>query len=334
MKSKTILTIGTFVKDNDTPFQQGEMLSNLLKGDGCKIKCVSMVRNKVLRLLDICFNVTFSRYDNLFVQIFSGPAFIYASAAILLGKIFGKNVVGVLRGGNLPVYLNKNKFLKLYILKKADHLVAPSGYLKKEFENLNIQTVVIPNIIHPEKYVYRKRTKITTRILWVRRFVDIYNPTMAIDVIKKIKQTYKDVHLTMAGGGDSSQIQQRVKDENLEKNVTILGFISKEQINELGQTHDVFINTTRIDNLPVTVIEAMAMGLIAVCTNVGGLPYFLTDNENGLLVESEDAQEMASKIQNLYSDERLCEKLSHSGHETIAEFSWENIRHKYFDIFV
>ena len=334
MRQKTILTVGTFLEDNDTPVQQGKILSDLLSAEGHNVKCVSTIKNKVFRLADICFAVITGKHKNLFIQIFSGPAFIYASCAILLGKIFGKNVVGVLRGGNLPVYLKKKRLLKLCILRQVNHLIAPSGYLKKEFDNLNIPTVVIPNIINLQKYEYRVRSKISLNILWIRRYIDIYNPLMAIRVIKKLKEEYKDVHLTMAGGGVSSEIKRVVKDEGLEDNIEILGFISKEKINELGQLHDVFINTAIIDNLPVTVIEAMAMGLVVVCTNVGGLPFFLKDGENALLVDSDDADGMACQIKKLYNDNKLCEKLTIFAYETVAEFSWEKIRQKYFNNFV
>ena len=333
MEKKSILIVGTFLYDNSTPFPQAKLLSDLLESEGYTTTCVSQQKNKLLRLVDICYKVIFNRYDYVFIQIFSGPAFIYASMAILLGRLRRKRVVGVLRGGGLPNYLKKRKIFKIWVLKNNHTLIAPSGYLHNEFLSHGLNTIIIPNIVNLEKYTFKHRSVITPKILWVRRYIDIYNPLMAIKVAKNIKEQYGDVKLTMAGGGDITWVKDVIIQEELEDNVTLIGFITKSQINSLGQQHDLFINTANIDNFPVTVVEAMAMGLIIVSTNVGGIPFFLEHNTNAKLVNPDDDEAMANEIMSLFENSDLCENLCESSHETVSDYSWDRIRNKYMDIF-
>ena len=58
------------------------------------------------------------------------------------------------------------------------------------------------------------------------------------------------------------------------KKITITGILRKAEWIELSKDYDVFINTTNVDNMPVSVIEAMALGMPIVSTNVGGIPFF------------------------------------------------------------
>ena len=59
---------------------------------------------------------------------------------------------------------------------------------------------------------------------------------------------------------------------------------------------DIFLNTTGVDNAPVSVVEAMACGLCVVSTNVGGIPYLLEHEYDSLLVPSNDPAAMATAV--------------------------------------
>ena len=93
---------------------------------------------------------------------------------------------------------------------------------------------------------------------------------------------------------------------------------------------DIFINTTDFDNTPVSLMEAMALGLPIVSTNVGGLPYLIDNGKDGFLVDNKNPLAMANSIQNLI-EENLTEVATNA--RTKAEsFSWENVRTKWLSI--
>ena len=88
---------------------------------------------------------------------------------------------------------------------------------------------------------------------------------------------------------------------------------------------DIFLNTTNVDNTPVSVIEAMACGLCIVSTNVGGIPYLLEDGVDALLVPPEDTQAMANAVKRILSDRQLAAALSANARKKAGAFSWEKV---------
>ena len=94
-----------------------------------------------------------------------------------------------------------------------------------------------------------------------------------------------------------------------------------------------FLNTNRIDNMPVAVVEACAMGLPVVAANVGGIPDLLTDEETGLLVADDDDEAMAEAIERLIRDEDLAGRLSANGQQLAARSSWEQVRPQWEKVF-
>src|SRR5581483_5520203 len=85
---------------------------------------------------------------------------------------------------------------------------------------------------------------------------------------------------------------------------------------------DIFLNTTNVDNTPVSVLEAMACGLCVVSTNVGGLPYLLRHEQDALLTAPGDAQAMASAVCRLLGEPKLGEQLSKAARAKVREHDW------------
>jgi glycosyltransferase involved in cell wall biosynthesis len=86
-----------------------------------------------------------------------------------------------------------------------------------------------------------------------------------------------------------------------------------------------FLNTSHIDNMPVSVIEACALGLPVVATDVGGLRDLLTDAETGLLVPDDDDKAMAAAVTRLLNDPGLRERLSINGRLMAERYDWVRV---------
>ena len=147
---------------------------------------------------------------------------------------------------------------------------------------------------------------------------------MAIDVIAKLKETHPQATLTMAGPdkGLENHIKNLVNEKDLNESVKFSGFLSLSQKIKEFSANDIYINTNRIDNMPVSVLEARAMGLPVVATDVGGLPYLIKNGEDGFLVANEDVTAMVEKIKILLNDPVLTQKISQKG-RMISECSSE-----------
>src|SRR5690606_32388170 len=117
------------------------------------------------------------------------------------------------------------------------------------------------------------------RLLWVRSFSQIYNPVLALKIVEILKLKAMEVSLCMVGPDKDGSLQ-RCKEMATELNlpVSFTGLLSKQEWIALSRDFDIFINTTNFDNMPISVMEAMSLGMPVISTNVGGLPLLI---ENG-----------------------------------------------------
>ena len=87
--------------------------------------------------------------------------------------------------------------------------------------------------------------------------------------------------------------------------------------------YDIFLNTTNFDNMPVSVIEAMALGLPLVSTNVGGMPFLIEDGVDGILVPPGDTKAMAGAIKDLLADPEKARKMAARARKKAEGFDWK-----------
>lgn len=310
-----------------------ETLGLQLEQEGYVVYFASDQKAFLLRLLDMMWAIFVYRKQVSYVLIdtYSTKAFWYAFVCSQLARIFNLKYIPILHGGNLPNRLKKNPKLCRMIFANAYQNVAPSGYLKQAFEQVGFTNVVyIPNSIEIEKYPFKIRTELTPKLLWVRAFATIYNPEMAVKVLFELQRKYPNATLTMVGPDkDGSLNTTRAFADYINCKVNFTGQLSKEDWWQLASEHDIFINTTHFDNTPVSVMEAMALGLPVVSTNVGGIPYLLTDKENALLVPDNDVTSMMNAICSLLEDQEQAKNLALNARNFIEQMDWKMVKEKW-----
>jgi glycosyltransferase involved in cell wall biosynthesis len=114
--------------------------------------------------------------------------------------------------------------------------------------------------------------------------------------------------------------------------VHLAGPVSKKLVPGWLQRGDIFLNTSTVDNTPVSVMEAMACGLCVVSTNVGGLPAILEHRTHGLLTPADDAESMAASVRELIADPNLAAQVSLNGRRKMQEYDWSRILPLWQDI--
>lgn len=158
---------------------------------------------------------------------------------------------------------------------------------------------------------------------------------MAVKVLIKIQRIFPEAKICMVGPQKDDTYTKTVryaKKNNVE--VLFTGRLSKEEWIDLSKDYNVFINTTHFDNTPVSVIEAMALGIPVVSTNVGGIPYLLEHDSNSLLVNDNDIEEMTNQINRLFSEPNLANNLSDKAKESVKDFDWEIVKKQWIELLV
>lgn len=316
---------------------QGEILSDGFSKLGYPVICVSSHPNRYMRLLDIAMTIIRRRaeIDILIVHIFGGPSFVVEDIASLLGKLFGMRIIMLLQGGALPDFMARWPNWTKRVLSRADVFVAPSTYLAKAVEPYGFTSRVHPNVIDLSDYPYRHRQRLEPKLFWMRSFHDVWNPLMAIRVLAKLRQHVPNASLSIAGQDKGLQeaTRQLAQDLGLNGSVRFPGFLNMKGKAAEGDSAEIYINTNRIDNMPIAVVEACAMGLPVVATNVGGIPDLLTEGETGLMVPDDDDEQMTQAILRLLDDPDLAGRLSANGRKLAEESSWTQVQKQWTRLF-
>jgi glycosyltransferase involved in cell wall biosynthesis len=316
---------------------QGEILSGLFDKAGYPVISVSNARNRYVRLVDIVSTLVRRRrsIDIQCLQVFCGPSFVVEDIASRLGRIFNQRIIMFLRGGAMPQFMTRHPRWVRSVLSRADVIVAPSEYLARSVASQGFKALVIPNVIDLWQYEYRHRHDVRPRLFWMRAFQPIWNPEMAVRVLARLRSIVPDATLVMGGQdkGFESAVKQQAVALGLNGSVRFTGFLDMiGKVQELNSA-DIFINTNRIDNTPVGVVEACAMGLPVVATAVGGIPDLLSHDETGLLVPDNDDEAMVQAIQRLLDEPGLASRLSANGRNLAERSSWDRVGPKLEELF-
>jgi len=307
-----------------------DTLPQALEREGFEVRVVSDKWNKFSRLQDMLLTTYKQRnhIDLVIIDTYSTWSFYYAVAIAKLCRWYNIPYIPVLHGGNLPRRLEKNKMLCQNLFGGAITNVAPSVFMVSQFEQAGYTNLThIPNAISLKKYEFKLRDQLSYRLLWVRSFSEIYNPMLALEVVKTLKKRGKPVSLCMVGpdkDGSMETCKTMAVNQNLP--ITFTGVLDKEEWIALSQEYDIFINTTNFDNMPVSVMEAMALGMPVVSTSVGGVPYLIADGKTGLLVPANNLEAFVKAIENVVEDLTLTKQITRQARLEIEAMDWEKVK--------
>lgn len=333
-----ILYIGNKLSSKGNTVSTIDTLSKRLSSECFHVISVSKIKNKVFRLLDMVFALIRlrNRVDYVLIDTYSTQNFYFAYIISQLCRLFNLNYIPILHGGNLPNRLKHNPKLSGCIFKNSFINISPSKYLENKFKSFGYQNVrYLPNSIQLSNYKYNLKKIDKPKLLWVRSLAKIYNPKMAIEVLAELRQRGINAELCMVGPdkeGLIHDLKQFAEKNNV--HVTFTGKLSKSEWIELSKNYNIFINTTNFDNMPVSIIEAMALGFPIVSTNVGGLPFLIEDNKDGILVKPNTSKQMAEKIVELSKNPELLKKLSEHARKKAEEFDWETIKQMWKELLI
>ena len=332
-----ILYIGNNIHSKTNNVTYMVTLSTLLKGEGYELLMTSSKENQLLRILDMILSIVTYRkkISYILIDTYSTRNFYYALACSQLSRLFNLKYIPILHGGNLPSRLKNSSSLCNLIFKNSYKNVAPSNYLKDSFEKKGYETTFIPNVLELNNYKFKKREGFSPRLLYVRAFDKIYNPQMAVYVLSELLKNHPSAKLCMVGpdkDGSLQECKELALTLGVSESIEFKGLLSKTEWHKLSEEFDIFINTTNFDNTPVSVMEAMALGLVVVSTNVGGIPYLINNGLDGVLVVPNNVDEMASAIENIIINTELTQQLIFNARKKAESFDWSNVKDSWIEI--
>jgi glycosyltransferase involved in cell wall biosynthesis len=268
-------------------------------------------------------------------HIFSASywSFLVAPApAWLIGRLRGKKTLIHYHSGEARDHLQRFRSARP-ILRKSDRLVVPSGYLVDVFHEFGLKAEAVPNIVDLSQFSFRTRNPLRPHLVCTRGFHTYYSIDVVVRAFAEVLQIFPDAQLDLVGGGpEEAEIRGLVKDLKL-SGVNFCGIASRQEIGRFYADADIFINASRVDNMPVSILEAFASGTPVVTTAPEGIRYLVEHERTGLLSEVGDAQALAENVVRLLRNPDLATHIVSNAHEESRRYSWPVVREQWLKVY-
>lgn len=242
------------------------------------------------------------------VHIFSSGTTGYLISTLpplFIAKLFGKKTILNYHTGEAETHLQNWRLTAKPTMKMFDRIVVPSAFLVAVFARFGLPSEAIFNFVENEKFKFRHRNPLQPIFLANRNFEAHYQVADVLRAFQLIQQKIPAAELIVAGYGSQEEALKNLAGELKLKNIEFVGRIEQDKMPEIYDRADVYLNSSIVDNMPLSIIEAFACGLPVVSTDAGGIPYIIENGETGLLVKTNDYQALAAQAIRLFEDKSL-----------------------------
>jgi glycosyltransferase involved in cell wall biosynthesis len=326
-----VLLVGNFVPASSTYGSVSQELAGRLECAGWRVLRTSYQQRKALKVADMlrtCWTER-NRFDVAHVEVYSGNAFIWAEAVCGLLRRLGKPYIIGLHGGNLPNFLRERITRGRKLLESAFAVISPSPYLQDAFSDCRPDVQLMPNALDLSSYPRRLRHRAEPKLVWLRAFRSMYAPEVAVEAFASIAADFPGASLMMIGpdreDGSLDRTKALAQHLGVTGRVSFITGVPKPEVASYLAKADIFLNTSTIDNAPVSVIEALSCGLCVVSTKVGGIPHLLQDERDSLLVPVDAGITMGAAVRRILTEHGLSAKLSENAMQKAMAFDWSTV---------
>lgn len=329
---------------------QTRQLAELLRGEGIAVEAVPVNApyhpawvarlrglRALFRLLPYLTRLwrAAGRNDLFHIMANSGWSWhLFAAPAIWIAKARGKAVVVNYRGGEAEEFFARAFSWVRPSLRKADAIVVPSGFLGEIFGRRGFATRIVPNIVSLERFKPAARGDMAPHILVARNLERLYDNVSALRAFALVRQQHPAARMTIAGSGPEREaLEALARELDVADAVRFAGRVENSAMPALYQSVSIALNPSLADNMPISILEALASGVPVVSTDVGGVPFLVEDGKTALLVPPGDHVAMARACLGLLADRGLAERLVAAGQLLAREFAWSQVRGKLFAVY-
>jgi L-malate glycosyltransferase len=253
--------------------------------------------------------------------------------ALLAARALGKRAVLHYHSGEAEDHLARWGSLVHPWLGLAHSLVVPSDYLREVFARHGHATRVIPNVVDLERFRWRERPPARARLLSTRSLEPHYGVHHTLEAFALLRRRYPEATLAIAGCGSQEARLRRRAEELGCGGVSFVGRVEPADMPRLCEASDVFVNSSLVDNQPVSILEAFAAGLPVVTTPTGAIGEMVRHGETGLLVPPRDPRAMARSLAQLLAEPELGRRLARRARQEVAAYTWPRVRGAWAEVY-
>ncbi len=222
-------------------------------------------------------------------------------------------------------FINKVKSSSKYI----NELVVVNDNIRKFYEdifkedNINVKVTFIPNFIEINNTKYSKLN--TKNLLAVGRLEEEKGFLDLIDIMNILVKKDNEITLNLVGDGSLyNEIKTKIKTLNLEKNIIMHGFLSREKINDLTLVSSLYLMTSFKESFGLVVLEAASFKVPTITfDSAKGVVDLIENKKNGYVIKSRNKEKYASQVMNLLNNKEELELLGEEANKIIFIYSKE-----------
>lgn len=329
---------------------QAKLLAEQLRGQGYDVQFVPIdppfphgirwlkrarfVRTVANELLYVPSLTKLRHADIVHVYSASYWSFLLAPLpAMLMARRLGKPVLLNYHSGEAADHLGRWGSLIHPWLRMADEIVVPSKYLQGVFAAHGYRARVIYNTIDTSRFRYRPRSPLRPQFLSVRNLEAHYGVEQTLIAYALLKTTFPEATLTVAGiGSQERDLRQLCQALGL-TDVHFLGRVEPEAMPALYDSADIFLNSSYIDNQPLSLLEAMASGMPIVTTGVGDIANMMGEGAYGSLVQTGDPAAMAKAATVLLEQPERALLMAQRARQALGQYAWPSVSAQWAQVY-
>jgi glycosyltransferase involved in cell wall biosynthesis len=243
-----------------------------------------------------------------------------------------KRVIVAYAGGYPEEFLTRF-YRYLYLIFRRTKILVPTCSAANCFRRRGYDTWTIHNIIEVDSFLKTRREPGRDRLIVCRHLKRLYNIPMALHAFGKIKQQFPSATLTIVGDGSMRDELVHLSRQLGLEDVTFHPSIPHAQLPKMYAKADLLLNPTNAVEIPMSLVEAAAAGLLVVSIDQMGIREFIQHGINGFLVPADDSQMMANYAIRALKEPDLRSRLQETAKRSAAEYSWQKLRSRYYALY-
>ena len=351
VSSTKVILVGPLPPPSGGMANQTRQLARLLAGEGVEVVLVQVnasyrpawlgaIRGlrALVRLLPYLRALWQACTSGSLVHVMANSGWswhLFAAPAVWIGHLRGAAVVVNYRGGEAEAFFARSWRWVQPTLARANAVVVPSRFLQRVFERRGVATRVVPNVIDLDRFTpATERSTPGFHLVVTRNLEAIYDNATALRAFARLRETFPEARLTIAGSGPLREtLEALARELDVDQAVTFTGRLDNERMMDLYQRADLMLNASLVDNMPISILEALACAVPVVSTRAGGIPDLVEDGRSALLVPLGDAEAMATAARRVLESAALAQRLRREGLALVARFAWPAVRGQLFDVY-
>ena len=188
-------------------------------------------------------------------------------------------------------------------------------------------------LVDTSRFHYKERAPLRPRLLSTRNLEPHYGVDNTLEAFALLKAQCPETTLTVAGCGSEEGRLRRLATSLGTCGIRSVGRVEPPAMPALYEEADIFVNSSVVDNQPLSLLEAFAAGLPVVSTGTGDITGMVRDGETGLIVPPRDPSAMAKAVASLLENPDRALLIARRAREEVEKYTWSEVREQWAAVY-